>query len=1019
MLTPESSPRLESLLDRCANSEAGITLYKGIQSPPEHLTYRELRDIAAANARRLHQQHGVVPGQIMLVHFQTHRDNIIWFWTSILAGCHPAMSTPFVKQQEGRLSHLTHLHQLLLNPIVLTTQELKERDFADQNAFRILAIDKDINDLPFTKVTEDTTQLSDGDDDDESPEFYWDDDSESLSSQSDDSHWDRSSDSSANGRRNSSWFDDTEYLSSGQSSPPTHGAFVDTAKTHDVPFPNTPITPIDDDELCPTSLRNVAALMLTSGSTGNAKAVCLTHQQILAACKAKLTALPASRDSTLLNWIGLDHVGSLTELHITGMLAMCHQVHVPAADIISDPLAYLRLLTEHKVVGTFAPNFFIHSLIQRLDAASAQDLKGIDLSNLVHLVSGGEPNPTDTCIRISEHLSKFGAHTNVLRPGFGMSETCAGCIYNKNCPAIDIDAETEFAALGKCASEDIEMRVTRTGDSDEGSLELRGPIVFRRYFNNPKATQEAFTPDGWFITGDTATIDATGVLRLVGRSKDLINVNGVKFLPHELETAIEREMIPGVARSFVLCFAYRPVGAQTESVYVVYQRSYSEDDYESRMSALQAISWNVVMFTGARPHVLPLSPGRLERTSLGKLSRAKARTSLLRGEYGADQEVDARMLETFRATRSSEPANATEQKLLDVFVALELGAPDMGTEMSVLDTGVSSVDLIRLKRAMEKSFSIPDIPIITLMSNTTIKSLAVAISSLQQSHYHESYSPIVTLQPGSPTTDKVPIYLLHPGIGECLCFLNLVQHFPDRPMYAMRARGLNPGETPFTSLSEVIDTYYTAIKSQQPRGPYALAGYSYGSMLAVELAKRLEADEPDCVKFLGSFNLPPHIKQRMRRLDWTAGLTHIANFCSIVSEERSEVLRTELRDLGHAEQVATLLAEADEERCAQLALTQESLHNWVDVSFSLQTMGWEYDPSGLVERLDVFYCQPLKDVAGTRKEYREEHLEKWRGFVKGEVRFHEVAGRHYTMIDREHAPEFARRLRRALEERGL
>lgn len=70
--------------------------------------------------------------------------------------------------------------------------------------------------------------------------------------------------------------------------------------------------------------------------------------------------------------------------------------------------------------------------------------------------------------------------------------------------------------------------------------------------------------------------------------------------------------------------------------------------------------------------------------------------------------------------------------------------------------------------------------------------------------------------------------------------------------------------------------------------------------------------------------------------------------------------------LPHDQQVGLLLAESNQARCAELALDEASLHNWVDVAWSLQKIGWDYDPSGSVSHLDVFFCQPLKVVASTR-----------------------------------------------------
>jgi pimeloyl-ACP methyl ester carboxylesterase len=329
---------------------------------------------------------------------------------------------------------------------------------------------------------------------------------------------------------------------------------------------------------------------------------------------------------------------------------------------------------------------------------------------------------------------------------------------------------------------------------------------------------------------------------------------------------------------------------------------------------------------------LPMAAGRLERTTLGKLSRSKVMAALLMGEYQDEVDVDTQMLQCFQEEHTGEPGNAMEQKLMGVFRDCQLGAPGMGIDTPILDTGVTSVDLIRFKRAAEKAFNVLEIPVVTIMTNTTIRDLNAAIQYLQTPQDTAPYNPIITLQPNG---DKTPLFLLHPGIGEMLVFLGLVQYFPDRPIYAMRARGLNEGEKPFTSQEEIVTTYHRALKEKQPQGPYAIAGYSYGSMLAFEISKLLEADG-DRVQFLGSFNLPPHIKSRMRRLDWTTGMVHIAHFCSIVTEQRSEELVHELRPLPHDEQVTRLLAESDQQRCADLALTHAGLLNWVDVSWSLQ-----------------------------------------------------------------------------------
>ena len=1009
MALPDTDSHIKVLLDLCAATQAGITTYAhGERSRSPHLKYSELRALATQKADLLRCFEGIIPGKIILIHFQSHLENITWFWASILADCVPALSTPLVNNSEGRVSHFRHLHRLLLDPIVITKQALVSIDFAENDVLRIIAVEA-VESLKPSKTNVATQpQLS----------------SSAIILPNDHSlgfmngHISDLSNSATNSLSNRPTDSLTDSKPNGHSDVSKNGSISGIIKAHTVTHTNDAISPSQD----------VAVLMLTSGSTGNAKAVCLTHDQILAAIKGKLSGMPLPKGSTLLNWIALDHVASLVEVHLCAMFAGLDQVHVPAVEMVKDPLLFLRLLSEHHVSRTFAPNFFLYKLRCSLDTASIQDTQGIDLRRLLYITSGGEPNNVDTCARITEYLVTFGVpNESIIIPGFGMTETCAGAIFNRNCPGVDIQAGSEFAALGTCVP-GIDMRISPITYSDpegmdtsgsrraEGTLEIRGPIVFKKYFNDDEATRDAFTADGWFKTGDLATIDASGNLKLLGRSKELININGVKYLPQELEGAIDQANIKGITQSFVVCFAHHSSGSNTEEIYVVYQHDYDRNDSEARMETLRSIIHTVILFAGARPRVLPLASGWLNKTTLGKLSRAKIQSLLAQGHYREQEDHDARMLQSYRDAHFSEPRDGIERTLMTVFLdTLSLGGLEMGIDTPILDTGVSSVDLISLKSASEKAFAIANIPILTIMTNTTIRSLALAIKQMETFQCKAEYNPIVTLQHNG---SKTPLWLIHPGIGEILVFLGLVQYFPDRPIHTLRTRGFNPGEEPFQGLTDVVMTYHRALKKQQPHGPYAIAGYSYGSMLAFEIAKILEASN-ETVQFLGSFNLPPHIKDRMRLLDWTAGLLHIAHFCGIITEQRSEELVNELREHPQPEQVAKLLAESEQQRCAELALTQESLLNWTNVAWSLQKIGWEYEPSGSVSHIDVFYCQPLKIVARTREEYRTTKLNHWADFVRGDVKFHEVDGEHYTMIGPDHVPKFQQSLKNALAARGL
>ncbi|MER7014446.1 alpha/beta fold hydrolase [Saccharopolyspora sp. NPDC000359] len=127
---------------------------------------------------------------------------------------------------------------------------------------------------------------------------------------------------------------------------------------------------------------------------------------------------------------------------------------------------------------------------------------------------------------------------------------------------------------------------------------------------------------------------------------------------------------------------------------------------------------------------------------------------------------------------------------------------------------------------------------LALLAAPSIRELAARIES-DRSGARAAYDLIVPLQTSGSGT---PLFCIHPGGGEVLVFVNLAKYFVhERPFYAVRARGFDPGEQPFQSWAELASCYADAIRQRQPHGPYALAGYSFGAAAAFEVAKVLEA----------------------------------------------------------------------------------------------------------------------------------------------------------------------------------
>lgn len=825
----------------------------------------------------------------------------------------------------------------------------------------------------------------------------------------------------------------------------------------------------DDDrktEFSGDTKDKVAMLMLTSGSTGNSKAVELSHSQILSSVAGKSSVRQLPSDRPFLNWIGLDHVGALVEIHLHALWHGVSQVHVNAVDIISSPTSFLDLLSRHRVSRTFAPNFFLARLVSGLRALGDTQRTlppRWDLSNLVFLVSGGEANDTKTCVDLSTLLQPYGSPCNVIAPGFGMTETCAGCIYNIECPHYDMANNRTVASLGKCV-EGIKMRIISNGTTAEsantgvaGELQVSGPIVFSGYYRNPGATSKAFTPDGWFRTGDQATIDINGRLSVIGRTDDVININGIKIIAADVQTLLEQVLASRVSRLIV--FGTR--AAHTEQITICYVPVCCPVSARD-MIEIENIAFKACMSIAAvQPFIFYLreqSLALLPTSALGKISRSKMRS--LFQEHKFDEETESyqqtlrhikkRLNESFKERMATKNVETT---LVENFAEiLGLSPEDVGLNTSLFDLGFSSMNFVQLKHHIDARYA-TDIPLVTILNAPTAISLASILDPKSKATQSLGYDPVVTFRSEG---NKTPLWLIHPGVGEVLVFVALAKHMEaDRPLYAMRAPGFEKDQNCFTSIEEAVESYATAIRSRQPQGPYAIAGYSYGGMLAFEIAKKLntgikaqiqpvqdlaastepprkriklsimdnpkaEVNTEDAVRFLGILNLPPNIKWRMRQLNWHMCLLNLVYFLGLSDEDRVENIDQDaFQELSAEESLNEVLDNADIIRLKELGLEKAHLNRWSNVAYSLQSMAVDYEPTDKVDAIDVFHCEPLKAAAPSSEVWVKDHLSKWKKYSRTTPIYHAVCGAHYTMLNSEHVVGFAVQLKSALQSRGL
>ena len=360
------------------------------------------------------------------------------------------------------------------------------------------------------------------------------------------------------------------------------------------------------------------------------------------------------------------------------------------------------------------------------------------------------------------------------------------------------------------------------------------------------------------------------------------------------------------------------------------------------------------------------------------------------------------------------PISNTEKVLLKTFQeVLGTSKADFGVETNLIQWGVTSLEIIKLKGHLQYKGGFADVPLTTIISNPTARSLSRALA--EGTAPGETYNPTVVLQSKGK---KVALWLFHPDNGEILVLCGLAKNISDRPVYALRARGFNAGEPFFSSIADVVNEYHKAIKSQQPHGPYALAGFEFGSLLAFELAKVLRANG-DEVRFLGIFNSPPYSTIQPTQIDWSLCLLDLAVSLGLLSKQHKASVSQYFPALAKGEAVQHIQHASDPTRMAELYLTGDTLADWADVAFSLKKMAAGYQVTGKVDSIDVFCGEPRTTIANDRKEWRQTHLSRWAGFGRDVVFYENEEDTLDGIFGLESGAAFQKTFSKVLQSRGL
>jgi long-chain acyl-CoA synthetase len=361
---------------------------------------------------------------------------------------------------------------------------------------------------------------------------------------------------------------------------------------------------------------DVAFLQYTGGTTGVSRGAVLLHRNIIANVEQIVAWFGPQTDPNVRQVM----IAALPLYHIYALTCNClYMMRIGGSCVLianpRDIKSFVATLRKTRFTIITGVNTLYNAL------AEAADIDKVDFANLATSNAGG--------MAVQEAVAeKWRALTgSVISEGYGLSETSPVVTANRGKP------ETFSGTIGvPVPSTEVTLRAPEDGTEvpagSPGELCVRGPQVMQGYWQAPNETAAAFYPDGFFRTGDIATMSAEGQFRIVDRIKDMISVSGLKVMPNEVEGVIASH--PEVIETAVIGIP-DPHSGEAVTAYVVSRSPNLTEDVVRAWCRGRLAAYKVprhVVFRDALP-----------KTNVGKVLRRALRDESLMGA-GAVKRAD-------------------------------------------------------------------------------------------------------------------------------------------------------------------------------------------------------------------------------------------------------------------------------------------------------------------------------------------------------------------------------------------
>lgn len=579
----------------------------------------------------------------------------------------------------------------------------------------------------------------------------------------------------------------------------------------------------DENPGLPLKPDTLAAILYTSGSTGQPKGIMSEHYNVLHAVKVGTNHRHISKDDRLALLqscsVGISR-GEIFGALLNGATLLPFDVSPfhPKEEGLNHLARWL--VRERITVITMVPTVFRYCI---------ETLTGEETFPSLRLITfGGETVYHRDLELFKQHFSD----DCLLRLSMGMSETCSAVT------SVYVTKRTEIHGDSMPVGyphEGIDLLILdedgrELGSGGTGEIAIRSRCLSPGYWRKPELTAQHFSncpgKEGFRIyrTGDLGLMSHTGCLYHLGRKDMQVKVRGYRIEPAEVEGALLN--IEGISHAAVVVDTDTQ-GENRLVAYIVFDRRSTSAVPHLRALLKESLPEYMI------PSVY-LFMDKLPMTISGKVDK-----KALPAPQPSRQALDS----PFAA-----PHTSVEQRLAAIWSSI-LKVPSIGIHDDFFDLGGHSLSAVQVFAQIEKRFG-KKLPISILFKASTIEKLAAVLSEYDEP---ENWPTIVPIQTEG---SKPPFFCVHDLSGDVVGYAELARKLdPDQPFYGLRAQGLGGKGKPDTQIETMASRYTSEICRIQPEGPYVLGGMCFGGVVAFEIARQLQK-QGQTIELLALFDTP-------------------------------------------------------------------------------------------------------------------------------------------------------------------